>query len=306
VATSTNYVKIGAFVILGLGAAAAIAIAIGVQHIHRQTLAYYTYFGESVQGLEIAAPVKLRGVRIGQVGDITLAPDHTMVEVRSDLDVATLKRLGLLGQEPPPDLRAQLASEGLVTGTRFVSVDHFEPQTNPPPVLTFPPAGRYLPATRSIQSTLEDAAAKAADGIAKLVDSLARQGFSDKAVGAAGNAEELLGRLNEMVKGLDGQRIPQRAAATLEDVRTAVDKASHAIDRVGGDTGLIATTQRSLSSIGDVGRNATGATRELDETLAQIRGAAEAIRVLADELEQDPEMLVKGRPTTARNKRSSP
>ena len=305
-ATSTNYVKIGAFVILGLGATAAIAIAIGVQHIHRQTLAYYTYFGESVDGLEISAPVKLRGVRIGQVGDVTLAPDHTMVEVRSDLDVATLKRLGLAGQDPPPDLRAQLASQGLVAGTRFVAVDHFDPKTSPPPELTFAPAGRYLPATRSVQSTLEGAATQAADGLAQIVSSLVRQGFSDKVVSAVANADELLARLNETVKGLDRQRIPERAAATLADVHVAVDKANRALDRVDGDTGLIATTQRSVSSLGDVGRNATGATRDLDETFAQIRAAAEAIRILADELDRDPEMLVKGRPNTVRSKRSAP
>jgi ABC-type transporter Mla subunit MlaD len=304
VATSINYVKIGAFVTLALGATAAIAIAIGVEHIHRETIAYYTYFGESVEGLEVASPVKLRGVRIGRVGDITLAPDHTMVEVRSDLDVATLKRLGLAGRDPPPDLRAQLASEGLVAGTRFVAVDHFDPKLSPPPELTFAPAGRYLPAARSVQKTLEEAVTQAMDGIAELVNSLVRQGFSDKVSSAADEADDLLTELTHVVTSLDRQQIPQRAGATLESLRAAVGKANRALDRVDGDTGLIATTQRSVSSIGDVGRNATGASRELDQMFAQIRAAAESIRLLSEELERDPEMLVKGRPTGS--KRSSP
>ena len=62
-----------------------------------------------------------------------------------------------------------------------------------------------------------------------------------------------------------------------------------------GDTGLIATTQRSISSFGDVGRNATGAARDLDETLGEIRQAAAALRLLAEELERQPDALLKGR-----------
>ena len=67
------------------------------------------------------------------------------------------------------------------------------------------------------------------------------------------------------------------------------------LDRVGGETGLVATAQRSVSSFGEVGRNVTGATRDLDQTLGEIREAAAAIRLLADELEREPDILLKGR-----------
>ncbi len=142
------------------------------------------------------------------------------------------------------------------------------------------------------------------DGIAELVNSLVRQGFSDKAADAAETADDLLTQLDYVIRSLGEQKIPQRAAKTIEELRVAVGKANSALGRVDGDTGLVATTQRSVASLGDVGRNATGATHSLDDTFAQIRAAAEAIRLLADELERDPEMLVKGRP--ASRKRSSP
>ncbi len=131
------------------------------------------------------------------------------------------------------------------------------------------------------------------------------RGSGDKAADAAGERRRSPGlQLNHVVRSVDEQKLPQRAAATIADLRVAVGKANSALGRVDGDTGLVATTQRSISSLGDVGRNASGATRDLDDTFAQIRAAAEAIRQLADQLERDPEMLVKGRPSP--RKRSSP
>jgi hypothetical protein len=58
---------------------------------------------------------------------------------------------------------------------------------------------------------------------------------------------------------------------------------------------LLAATQRSVSSFGEAGRNVAGATRDLDETLSDIREAAAAFRELADELDRQPDALIKGR-----------
>ena len=74
-----------------------------------------------------------------------------------------------------------------------------------------------------------------------------------------------------------------------------MDKARTVLERVGGETGLIATAQRSVSTFGEVGHNVTGATRDLDQTLGEIREAVGAIRLLADELEREPDILLKGR-----------
>ena len=63
---------IGAFV---LGAVALIVIAIlvfGSGRLFRQTRAFVLYFDNSVNGLRIGAPVKLKGVEIGSVKDIRL------------------------------------------------------------------------------------------------------------------------------------------------------------------------------------------------------------------------------------------
>jgi phospholipid/cholesterol/gamma-HCH transport system substrate-binding protein len=302
-AARANYVKIGLFVTIGLVAAAALAITVGALTLHRkEVISYFTYFNEAVTGLDVGAPVKARGVNVGQVGDITFAPDRRMVEVRMDMDERTLIHLGLHQDHfvVPAELRAQLASQGL-TGSTFVSIDVFDPEKNPPPALTFVAPERYIPAATSELKSLEESVFRAMDGIASLADSLSRDGFAEKTTRVLARADDVLAGLEQLLKSVDRQNIPQRAVRTLEELRAAVGKVSKALDGVDGDAGLIATTQRSVSSLGDVGLSAAGAARELDETLNEIREAASAVHVLAAELERQPNALLKGRA-----KRSTP
>src|SRR3954451_14526747 len=116
-AAPTNHYKLGLFVLLGLGAAVVAALLLGVASTRKDTVKYHSYFNESVQGLDLGSPVKFRGVTIGFVSAIEIAPDHRMVDVVSELDVTDIKRMGLTesghtkkGHEKfaiPPDLRAQ-------------------------------------------------------------------------------------------------------------------------------------------------------------------------------------------------------
>src|SRR4029079_11450848 len=130
------------FVLLGFGLAIAAAVLLGVATTRKQTVKYHSYFNESVQGLDLGSPVKFRGVTIGNVSAIEIAPDHRMVDVVSELDVTDIKRMGLaeVGSAKrgkakfsiPADLRAQLGSQGL-TGVKFVAIDFFDVKSSPPP-----------------------------------------------------------------------------------------------------------------------------------------------------------------------------
>ena len=293
-AAPANEVKIGAFVLLGLAALLALASILGIKKLHRDTVTYLTYFDESVEGLEVGAPVKARGVAVGQVGEITFAPDQHLVEVRSDLDVKLLKRLGLSHERMPPDIRAQLDTQGLL-GNRFVSLDRFEPQTHPPPKLSFPTPEHYIPAVKSTQQTLVDSVSRAMNDLSAVLDALVADGFGERSSRVVTHADELLVSLNKMFKGLDEQKLPEQTAAALRDARTTVNKLGETLDRVNGEGGLLASTQRAVTSIGNAGNNAAASTHDLDETLSQIREAAAAIRYLADAIERDPDMLLKGR-----------
>ncbi len=67
-----TYLRVGALVLAGAGLlVAAVLFLGGNQHPPRRR--YETYFRDSVQGLDVGAPVKYRGVSIGAVTEIGLS-----------------------------------------------------------------------------------------------------------------------------------------------------------------------------------------------------------------------------------------
>jgi paraquat-inducible protein B len=311
-AAPTNHFKIGLFALLIIAGAIVIVLTLGARSIKRDTVTYHTYFNESVQGLEIGAPVKFRGVTIGYVSDIEIAPDHRHVDVASDLYSEDIRRMGLADDgrrfHIPPDLRAQLGSQG-ITGVKFVSIDFFEPRMSPPPQLTFRTPERYIPAATSVMKNLEDTITKAMDKLPELVDAvvtitsrvdrmvaqLEKDDVTGKAAQTLAHADQVLTGLSGTIAKFDGAGLPVKAATTLDDTQKAVAKLNKVLDRLDGDDGLVASVRRASDAFGSFGRGANGSTRELDQTLREVREAAESIRVLADALERDPDMLLKGR-----------
>lgn len=318
--TPVNHTKIGVFVLLGLAALLATVVAFGAQRAKRETVTYHTYFNESVQGLELGAPVKFRGVTIGVVAAIEIAPDRRHVDVVQQLDVVDIRRMGLAEKSEkhgakthyrfivPPDLRAQLGSQG-ITGIKFVSIDFFDPKGNPAEQLPFAVPDETIPAAPSMMKSLEDSVTKAMDRLPELVDAvvtivtrvdglvatLEREGVTEKTAAAITHADKVLTTLDRTLASVDRANVPEKAAKTLDDLQGAVGKMNALLDRVGGEAGLLASAQRATDTVGAVGRDAHGTTRQLDETLREVKDAASSIRTLADALEKDPDMLLKGR-----------
>ena len=72
---------IGLFVITGLMIGAIIIIWAGASDLFMKGSTYVSYFDESVQGLQNDSAVKYRGVEIGKVESIRVAPDYRLIEV---------------------------------------------------------------------------------------------------------------------------------------------------------------------------------------------------------------------------------
>src|SRR6185369_5522251 len=175
-ATTTNHWKLGLFVVVGLVALIASLFWIGAQRFSRDAFDAVAFFDESVQGLDVGSPVKFRGVMVGTVRNITIAPDHRHVQVTSDIYVDAVKSLGISDGKPDPksgqpfmpeNLRVQLVASG-ITGVRFLEVDFFDPQRYPPPVLPFKPRWDYIPAAPSTLRSLEQAALEFANDLPEL------------------------------------------------------------------------------------------------------------------------------------------
>lgn len=317
-ATPTNHYKLGLFVIVALSAAIAAAGLFGAAQFHKDTICYHSYFNESVEGLDVGSPVKFRGVKIGSVSAIEIAPDHRMVNVVSDLETSEVKRIGLAesGKEErgekfaiPPDLRVQLASQG-ISGVKFVTIDFFDVKSNPLPILHFSvPTDHYIPAAASMMKNLEATITQAMDRLPEMVDAvvmimgrvdrlfatLEAQDVSGKTVVTLAHINAVMMTLQRTLGRVDQQDLGGKAAVTITDLSVAINKVNRVLDRLDGKGGLLTSAQHATDAFADMGRAGRGTQRDLETTLRDVSEAAEAIRSLFDALEQDPDMLLKGK-----------
>jgi phospholipid/cholesterol/gamma-HCH transport system substrate-binding protein len=91
--TVSTHFKLGLFALIGAGCAVVLVFGLGMSATHRSTIRYETFFDESVQGLELGAPVKYRGIVVGNVENIAVAPDRRLVDVTLGVDPARASEL---------------------------------------------------------------------------------------------------------------------------------------------------------------------------------------------------------------------
>jgi ABC-type transporter Mla subunit MlaD len=286
--TATNHWKLGLFVIVGVAAMMGALVWLGARRFQRESFPAVSYFDESVQGLDVGSPVKFRGVTIGTVSDITIAPDHRHVQVTSDLYVDALARLGLREHAPRKDeefvmpaLRVQLAAAG-ITGVRFIQTDFFDPERYPPPTLPFAPPWNYVPSAPSTLKNVEEAAIEIMNRLPKL---------EDRVNDTLADMRRTLVSIDRLAANLGADGGSFNGA--LRDVRTAATRIDRALDeaRLGATA---ASVRDAAASVGQAAGGVGDAREELRASLVALREALESARALADSLERDPSALLRG------------
>lgn len=319
-AAPTNHWKLGLFVVAGIVMALTTVAVLGARSIRKEVGRYVSYFDESVQGLEVGSPIKFRGVTIGTVGKIDIAPDHRHVEVTSDLVVSDLARLRLNVGEGPgkrdlgkklqmaTDLRVQLASAGL-TGVKFLQLDFFAVDDNPPPVLPFDVPENYIPAASSTMKNIEDSLVRTMNRLPELADQLG--GLLGKVDGILGefqakkvpdqlaallaDTNRTLAEARAKIEQVDTAKLSKGAERTLNNLNDAVTRMNTLLAHVDGEKGLLSSVVRASDAFGDTVRNADGIGGQAEDALQAVQEAAKSIHKLAESLEKDPDMLLKGR-----------
>jgi ABC-type transporter Mla subunit MlaD len=309
--TASRNLRLGLFAIAAVVALVVAAVVLGIHAVQPAKIDYHTYFDESVQGLEVGAAVKYRGVRIGSVDAIEIAPDRKHIDVMMGILESSAKKLHLAAAKP--GLGTQLQVQGL-TGVKTVEIDFFDPQTSPPPVLPFTPAARYIPARTSlitgITADLETLARELPDLVdhAKVtfgkLDRVLDDVHDQELVARAGAMLDRLGSASvtarRVLASVEEARLPDRAKATLSAADQAIADARGVLRRIDGDHGLVASAQRATDSFGELGRRSAASADELDRTLRELGEAAQSVRELADEIEREPDILLKGRERSSR------
>ena len=314
-AVGTNRWKLGLFVIVGIGLALAAVVVFGARSWNERTVSYLAFFDESVQGLDAGSPVKFRGVTIGRVAAIDVAPDHRHVQIGIDLAVEQLERLSLgLLQHPKngfaaqSKLRVQLAQTG-ITGVKFILLDFFDGKDNPAPSLPFPTPKNTIPTTPSTMKNLEDSVVRAANQfpdiatallgstikLNALMTSIENERLPARVGSTLGSADQAMNELKEQIHALRAAELSAHAEKDLTQLERTLAGVDRVLARLDGEQGLMGSAERATNSLNEVALGARAVGPEFELTLRDVRGAARSIRRFAETLERDPDMLLKGR-----------
>ncbi|MGP8050302.1 MAG: MlaD family protein [Desulfobaccales bacterium] len=263
---STNFI-LGLFVILGSILAVAAIIWVGASSFFQKGKHYISYFDESVEGLQADSGVKYRGVDVGRVEQIRVAPDNRLVGV--------VMKINLRGDLPNTTI-AQLRAAG-ITGVKFIGLDRPTPEERAlSPQVSFPSEYPIIPTRPSEIQRLVDAATVIL-GKFQQVDT---KGISDQVVlttkamqnflqgkemtgiltrlhGTATNLDKFTGRINDTVSA---KKLDEILAGTRDSI-----KEIH---------GLAASIQTELQAM------------KLPETALRYRTVARDASALSDHLQR--------------------
>lgn len=315
-----NPAMVGAFV---LGAVGLILVAVVLLKggLFRKTHEFVVYFGGGgINGLRVGAPVKFKGVEIGEVKRIRLRleqevnPQNNMLtaEVRIpviiELDEEKIVSHGgttidLSDPHTIPNLiheglRAQLGSDSFVTGLMYVALD-IEPKT---PIQMVAPPGSPLQEIPAIPTTLEQAQAVAVRIFERLdkvdlnavitqmtamLESVREITASPALKEVIANSEKTREQLNHTLAG--AQQTLSTANGQIPPLSEALQKTSVSADAAAKQARLtLGTVQTTIEPNSPV-------NYQVLQTLQDVSAAAHSIKELADYLQRNPSAIVRGR-----------
>ncbi|GIW43344.1 MAG: glycerophosphoryl diester phosphodiesterase [Candidatus Binatia bacterium] len=297
-ATETHKFQVGVFVIVSSVVAVAGLIWLGASRYFEKTESFVTYFNESVQGLDVGAAVKFRGVTAGRVSRIAIAPDNELIEVRMAIDPTVAEAI-----RKDPTVRATLELSG-ITGLRYVEIDRRQGDAlNQSPRLAFAPPAEVIPSARSSFKAIQAALSDVYDRLMQ-VD---YKGISEDARHALQAASALLQdeRIDSVLTNLKATtQSAQQLAKNLERMTAgvrlapAVDNATAATaeakqfftDLTKGKTGQ--ELVRAMTQLNSLVQSTQQAVLTMQYTLERLDRTATNLQGLTDQLRTQPSRLL--------------
>jgi len=256
---------------------------------------FLLFFDGSVRGLNVGAPVLLRGIELGQVLDVQLELDVDTFEfhipVLIEIEPQRIRLIGgdykRLKQTNPVErfvqegLRAQLKSGSLITGQLYVELDFFD--TEPTAQVENRNGYRVIPTAKS--APLDEITNKATT----LMDTL-----------NALPLREIGNDLRDTVAGTKAIATSQvliRSVAKLESTLEQMNTTAQSLNRkvIPQLSEALEQTRVTLAAANNLVATDSTLYLELKRLLKELTAAARSIRGIADYLERHPEALLKGK-----------
>jgi len=330
VKTKLSPTLIGVFVIGGFALLLVAVLAFGGASLFTKPQRFAVYFDESVHGLDPGAPVKVRGVRVGRVADVSVRFDSakhvSSVEVLCEVTKNVLvgvdgKRIdfsasGRIEQLVKDGMRAELAVQGLATGLLYVELSFHEEQEYPLPD-NLPQAD--LPVVPSVPSAIAEFTASITDLLAKLrqidyagistdlksllvtartkIDALQLQPAVDEVKGAAAAVRVLAADPKIGDVFVNASRTLAQMGVMIDHFDQQVVPAGEELQKTLAEArAAMEQLNAAAASVRNLTGPQTGFGEEAVRTFQRVGDAAEAMQRLVDFLERNPNALLTGRP----------
>jgi phospholipid/cholesterol/gamma-HCH transport system substrate-binding protein len=212
----TSNFMLGLFVTIGILLGAGAILWWGASKYFQKGSPYVTYFDESVQGLQVDSSVKYRGVDVGRVEQIRVAPDNKLI--------AVMMKIQLKG-EIEKNTVAQLRAAG-ITGIVFVELDSRGPEEpDQAPRLAFTPD---YPVIASRPSQINQILTSI-DGVMEKVKAIDIQETSSR---VEKELRDLSGQIQQTARSMEDFFAGPATQSILKNVGSAAKKADETLGRI--------------------------------------------------------------------------
>lgn len=316
-----NPTALGLFIVIGVALAVGGVLLFSSGRFLRHEVREIAYFDGSIDGLNVGAPVKYRGVPIGRVERILIR--HNQSE--EDFSMPVVLAINVKAAQSKSDehlqignpaqlarrikvgMRARLESESLLTGVLYINFEVFS--NAPPPAFhqlkpeyqeipTIPSQSQKLWAELS-QIDLSGLVSRANALLTRADKSLAQINFPQVNEGLT----NLLGSANGILAKPDLTNAIVAARRALDDAQKLLNHVDNRVDPLANSlTNTLAEAQKALKDVrgavqhlSDIIGPDSSMKSDLTEALQQLGNASRAVADLADFLQRNPDALLRGR-----------
>jgi phospholipid/cholesterol/gamma-HCH transport system substrate-binding protein/paraquat-inducible protein B len=292
-----RHYRLGLFVVVSVILLAVLVFALGGRKLFQPTYTFETYFDESVAGLEVGAPLRYRGVPLGEVSeivdsaaeyerDVPLDKRRNYIVVRAKVTLSAVEAIQVRRDAPQLvklGLRAQTQLAG-ITGQQYLALDYLDPARHPPLAFGWTPKHEYVP---SAPSRTGEIIAKAQVFIASLSE------VDAKALGD--NLNRLLVNVNDKVGELPVARLSADADSLLRSANATIVRVEPLVVDLKQSVENLAVITRSLRGVADRG--------DLDRVITSLDEASERLNGVLGDNQYDLRVIVRDLRVTSDNLR---
>ncbi len=329
---NVNSLAIGMFVLGAALLSVAVVIIFGAANFSQNQQMLVSPFYETVNGLDVGAPVKFKGVKIGKVERIAIGEptkdkqsgvvkDTVVVIYSIDMNLLQ-RRMRDANRESGDDwlqaqikggLRSKLMYQSIVTGMLYIELDYLEKPNQNLKIKRGKRGGLFIP---SVSSGLQELVKSVQDSIAEISQIDFKKFFADTSV-LVENTNVLVVSLNEKISFIDTKTLNERALASITKTEKLLDGAGILIDSANKTalkansfmdststsfTTLSAEAQKTLANIDVLVKNLNKITApnsslsfELSKLLRSMNDSMNAINNLTEFLQRNPDAILTGK-----------